>query len=150
MHRIKLLDATFDPWQLLSETEQQWIAEGKLDSNAMGATATFVGRMRDFNEGATVSAMQLEHYPGMTEKQLLELAQSHTTNHAIDQLLIAHRIGVIKPSEAIVLVAVWSAHRKAAFDASRAIMEALKHTAPFWKKEVTPDGTRWVDKNTAG
>ena len=150
MHRIKLLDATFDPWQLLSETEQQWVAEGKLDSNAMGATATFVGRMRDFNEGATVNAMQLEHYSGMTEKQLLELAQSHTTNHDIDQLLIAHRIGVIKPSEAIVLVAVWSAHRKAAFDASRAIMEALKHTAPFWKKEVTPDGTRWVDKNTAG
>lgn len=149
MHRIKLLSEAFDPWLLLSEAEQQWIAEGKLNRNATGATASFVGRMRDFNEGDAITAMQLDHYPGMTEKQLVSVADNSVQNHDIDQVFIAHRVGIIKPGEAIVLIAVWSAHRKAAFDTSREIMEILKHTAPFWKKEVTLDGARWVNTNTA-
>jgi molybdopterin synthase catalytic subunit len=94
--------------------------------------------------------MTLEHYPGMTEKELERIiGEAHERWQLLDELVI-HRVGELLPNEPIVLVAVWSAHRKDAFEACRHIMEALKSRAPFWKKERLDQGVRWVDKNTDG
>ena len=142
MH-IEIRKTRFNPWTELNHFENK-------DNHQIGACASFVGTMRDFNEGSTVSEMTLEYYPGMTEKQLEHIVQTHSTKYHLDDSLIIHRVGKIQPGEAIVLVATWSAHRKQAFDACRSIMEELKHNAPFWKKEITRDGVRWVEKNTAG
>ena len=95
-------------------------------------------------------AMQLEHYPGMTEKQLEEIVgEVHKTHEILDGLLL-HRIGNVRPGEDIVLIAIWATHRKDAFAACREIMEALKSKAPFWKKETLAKGDRWVENNTPG
>ena len=109
--------------------------EAGITGGSFGATASFVGTMRDFNEGDTVCGMHLEHYPGMTEKQLQEVIDDAKAQWDIIDALIVHRVGDIKPGEPIVLTAVWSAHRAAAFDACRFLMEALKSRATFWKKE---------------
>jgi molybdopterin synthase catalytic subunit len=107
--------------------------------------------MRDFNEGDDVTGMFLEHYPGMTQRQLTELTQQAMVKWSLDAALVVHRVGELTPAEPIVLVAVWSAHRAAAFAACREIMETLKHAAPFWKRETLADGSvRWVEKNTQG
>ena len=107
--------------------------------------------MRDFNEGDTVRDMYLEHYPGMTERHLEDLAAATLQQWSLDDVLIVHRVGHITPAQPIVLVAVWSAHRAAAFEACRQLMETLKHSAPFWKRETLVDGAvRWVDNNTPG
>jgi len=114
-----------------------------------GATAVFVGTMRDLNEGDDVEEMTLEHYPGMTERILTEIVDQAIVEHGLDDARVVHRIGSIQPSESIVLVAVWSGHRKAAFDACRQIMEFLKSKAPFWKREqLDAEKHRWVAKNT--
>lgn len=119
------------------------------DRTDYGATATFVGTMRDFNDGDTVSSMTLEHYPAMTQKQLEDSITSCFSDWKLHNVLIIHRVGKIQPSEPIVLVAVWSAHRAEAFDACRQLMEELKHKAPFWKNETLTTGdNRWVEKNT--
>ncbi|MEO8754243.1 MAG: molybdopterin synthase catalytic subunit MoaE [Casimicrobiaceae bacterium] len=111
----------------------------------VGAVASFIGTVRDVNDAATVAAMTLEHYPGMTEKALADIvADAHTRFDIVDALVI-HRVGELRPADQIVLVAVTSAHRGDAFDACRFIMDYLKTSAPFWKKEVTSEGTRWVD-----
>ncbi|MGH8550964.1 MAG: molybdenum cofactor biosynthesis protein MoaE [Methylococcales bacterium] len=115
-----------------------------------GATACFVGTMRDLNEGDRVSKMTLEHYPGMTERHLENIVSVATERCPVMDVLLIHRVGELLPDDPIVVVAVWSAHRGAAFDACRMIMEELKSTAPFWKKETLESGTRWVEKNTAG
>ena len=115
-----------------------------------GATASFTGTMRDFNENKTVTSMTLEHYPGMTEKHLHEIAESACGKWNLIDTLIIHRVGRIEIGDPIVLVATWSAHRKEAFEACRAMMEDLKSRAPFWKQEETEQGKRWVDKNTPG
>jgi molybdopterin synthase catalytic subunit len=115
-----------------------------------GATANFVGTMRDFNEDKKVTYMTLEHYPGMTEKHLDTIAKEATEKWKLLDVLILHRIGKIKIAEDIVLVATWSAHRKEAFESCRVIMEQLKSGAPFWKKEETSSGAKWVEKNTSG
>ncbi len=115
-----------------------------------GATASFVGTMRDFNEDKSVTSMTLEHYPGMTEKHLQTIAEEAMEKWQLLDVLILHRIGKIKTSEDIVLVATWSAHRKDAFESCRSIMEQLKSGAPFWKKEETTSGEKWVEKNTPG
>ncbi|MGD9601503.1 MAG: molybdenum cofactor biosynthesis protein MoaE [Gammaproteobacteria bacterium] len=117
---------------------------------AVGATATFVGTMRDFNEGDTVRAMTLEHYPGMTERHLEDICADARRRWTLLETLVVHRIGDILPGDPIVLVAVWSAHRAEAFEACRFIMEDLKSRAPFWKKETLAGGTRWVSGNTPG
>ena len=110
-----------------------------------------MGTMRDFNEGDDVQTMTLQHYPGMTEKQLEAIIHQAKKDFGIDEALIIHRVGKILPADTIVITAVWSAHRKAAFDANRFLMEELKHNAPFWKKETLKDGSeRWVEKNTPG
>ena len=115
-----------------------------------GATLSFVGTMRDFNEGEAVRAMTLDHYPGMTEKHLREISDEARRRWDLVDILIVHRVGDIRPNEPIVLVAVWSAHRAAAFEAGRYLIEELKARAPFWKKEQLAEGTRWVERNTPG
>ena len=111
----------------------------------VGAVVTFLGPVRDMNEGSAVQEMTLEHYPGMTEKALQEIIDQAKARWDIYQALIIHRVGPMRPEEQIVLVAVTSAHRGEAFTACEFIMDYLKTVAPFWKKEDTPKGGRWVD-----
>ena len=144
---VTLSSTPFDPWQVLQnyQTTQSELA-GKY-----GATSVFVGSMRDFNKGDTVKSMYLEHYPGMTEKQLQQIIQQANEQWTLLDSLVMHRTGLVNPEETLVLVAVWAAHRGDAFDASRFIMENLKSAAPFWKKEILTDGqARWVENNTDG
>lgn len=143
---VEICESAFDPWQLTQAHQSKHLTDGQY-----GATASFVGTMRDFNEGDDVRAMTLEHYPGMTESQLEQIiADAHRQWPLLDTLIV-HRVGEIKPAEPIVLVVCWSAHRAAAFDACRYLMEALKSRAPFWKKETLADQShRWVEKNTDG
>ena len=115
-----------------------------------GATTIFIGTMRDFNEGDSVQSMTLEHYPGMTEKHLHEIAERAKSKWDIIDICVAHRVGEIVPGEAIVCVAVWSVHRREAYEANRMIMEDLKSNAPFWKKEQLENKTRWVERNSKG
>ena len=119
-------------------------------SGRCGAAAIFVGTMRDFNEGENVQGMFLEHYPGMTETQLQQICESAAERWTLLDTLVLHRVGEISVGDAIVLVCVRAAHRGDAFDACRAIMEELKHHAPFWKKETLVATERWVEKNTSG
>ena len=111
----------------------------------IGAIATFVGTVRDVNDDASVSSMVLEHYPGMTERALEAIVDDAKSRWAILDARVVHRIGPLAPTDAIVLVAVASAHRQDAFAACQFIMDYLKTRAPFWKKERTPAGERWVD-----
>ena len=115
----------------------------------IGAIASFVGVVRDLNEGADVAEMTLEHYPGMTEKALEKMIAEASARWDIYDALVVHRVGTLKPSDQIVLVVVASAHRGEAFQACEFLMDYLKTRAPFWKKEKTPDGVRWVDARTA-
>ncbi|MBU3582714.1 molybdopterin synthase catalytic subunit MoaE [Polynucleobacter sp. 15G-AUS-farblos] len=111
----------------------------------VGAVVTFLGTVRDMNDGSAVKEMTLEHYPGMTEKALQEIIDQAKARWDIYQTLVIHRVGPMQPEEQIVLVAVTSAHRGEAFAACEFIMDYLKTAAPFWKKEDTPEGGRWVD-----
>ena len=111
----------------------------------VGAVVTFLGTVRDLNDGSQVKEMTLEHYPGMTEKALEEIVAQAKLRWDIYQALVIHRVGPLLPEDQIVLVAVTSAHRGEAFAACEFIMDYLKTAAPFWKKEETPDGGRWVD-----
>ena len=111
----------------------------------VGAVASFIGTVRDVNDAAAVSTMTLEHYPGMTEKALEAIVAEARVRFDILDALVVHRVGTLQPTDQIVLVAVTSAHRGDAFDACRFVMDYLKTRAPFWKKEVTADGARWVD-----
>jgi molybdopterin synthase catalytic subunit len=116
------------------------------DRTDIGATATFVGYVRDNNLDDDVAGMQLEHYPGMTEQSLQQIADEAAKRWGILDTTIIHRIGELIPSDQIVLVAVASAHRGEAFAACKFIMDYLKTDAPFWKKELLKDGsTRWVE-----
>ena len=120
-------------------------------SGAVGATASFVGTMRNHNEGDAVARMTLEHYPAMTQRELDKIIDDAMSRWPLIDALIVHRVGDILPGEPIVLTAVVSAHRAAAFDACRFLMEALKSEATFWKKETLADQSeRWVEKNTPG
>ncbi len=111
----------------------------------IGALVSFVGLVRDINEGESVSAMTLEHYAGMTEKALAEIAQQAQQRWPLQGITIIHRVGELLPSEQIVLVITASRHRHAAFESADFLMDFLKSKAPFWKKENTADGARWVD-----
>ncbi|MCG8378870.1 MAG: molybdenum cofactor biosynthesis protein MoaE [Proteobacteria bacterium] len=142
---VEIRKEPFNGWQ-----ELQSYQEGLEITGQYGATASFVGTMRDFNEDKKVTHMTLEHYPGMTEKHLNAIAKEATETWNLLDVLILHRIGRINISDDIVLVATWSAHRKEAFESCRRIMEELKSTAPFWKKEDTQSGAQWVEKNTSG
>lgn len=121
------------------------IARLRLARPDTGAVVTFVGQVRDLNEGSRVSAMTLEHYPGMTEKALEAIVAEAKTRWDIFDALVIHRVGNLYPRDQIVLVAVTGAHRGEAFSACDFIMDYLKTEAPFWKKELTEEGERWVD-----
>ncbi|HEY3300157.1 MAG TPA: molybdopterin synthase catalytic subunit MoaE [Methylophilaceae bacterium] len=111
----------------------------------IGAVVSFIGQVRDINDGSSVSAMHLEHYSGMTEKSLEAITQQAKLRWDIVEVLVIHRVGDLNPSDQIVMVAVSSAHRKEAFMACEFVMDYLKTEAPFWKKEQTTAGARWVD-----
>ena len=125
------------------------VARLRASTPQVGAVVTFVGTVRDINDGATVSQMELEHYPGMTEKALEGIVLQTRSRWQLIDALVVHRVGPLQPMDQIVLVAVTSAHRGEAFAACEFIMDYLKMQAPFWKKEQTPDGARWVDARSA-
>ncbi|MCE1182890.1 MAG: molybdopterin synthase catalytic subunit MoaE [Rhodocyclales bacterium] len=121
------------------------LAALRAGDSRIGALASFLGLVRDMNDGSQVSEMTLEHYPGMTEKALEEIVVEAKGRWDIYDALVIHRVGPLKPCDQIVLVAVTSAHRGEAFAACEFIMDYLKTRAPFWKREATPQGARWVD-----
>lgn len=119
----------------------QWVSASK----HIGASVIFVGKVRDMNLGDSVSGLYLEHYPAMTEKALQHIAQQAQNRWALDRICIIHRVGQLAIGDEIVLVATSSAHRAAAYQANEFIMDYLKTQAPFWKKEQTEKGARWVE-----
>jgi molybdopterin synthase catalytic subunit len=121
------------------------IAALRAGKPGVGAVASFIGCVRDMNDGDSVGLMYLEHYPGMTEKALEKIASQARSRWDIFDTLIIHRVGELKPLDQIVFVAVTSAHRGGAFAACEFIMDYLKTEAPFWKREATPQGPRWLD-----
>jgi len=121
------------------------IAALRAQDARVGAVVSFVGTVRDMNDGARVAEMELEHYPGMTEQALAQIVDQARARWPLYGALVVHRVGPLQPMEQIVLVACSSAHRGEAFAACEFIIDYLKTDAPFWKKEQTPDGARWVD-----
>ena len=115
----------------------------------VGAVCSFVGTVRDRNDGASVATLELEHYPGMTEKAIEAMMDAAHSRFDIFSARVIHRVGVLQPLDQIVLVAVTSAHRSESFQACEFLMDYLKTKAPFWKKEQTPQGARWVDARIA-
>ncbi len=141
---VQLETKPFDAWSELRDYEAKYLSKAHF-----GACASFTGSMRDFNLGDEVIAMTLDHYPGMTESQLSKIVDEAKNKWSLDDALVIHRVGEIIPGQTIVLTACWSAHRAAAFDACRFLIEELKTRAPFWKKEILRDhSSRWVEKNT--
>jgi len=121
------------------------IAQMRASNPAIGAVVSFLGTVRDLNDGITVCEMELEHYPGMTEKSLAEIVKQARKRWNILDALVVHRVGTLKPLDQIVLVAIGARHRGEAFAACEFIIDYLKTQAPFWKKEQTAEGGRWVD-----
>jgi len=121
------------------------IAALRAQDSAVGAVASFISTVRDRNEGLGVSSMELEHYPGMTEKAIEAMVDDALFRFNIRGVRVIHRVGMLMPQDQIVLVAVTSVHREQAFQACEFLMDYLKTQAPFWKKEHTPEGARWVD-----
>ena len=119
------------------------------DLPGIGGINIFVGTVRDTHQGDEVQSMELEHYPGMTEKALQEIVEQAKKRYYILNFTIIHRVGKLQPTDQIVLVAVASTHRGDAYAACEFMMDYLKTSAPFWKKEHTPDGSRWVDARTS-
>ena len=115
------------------------------DDKRVGAVCTFTGTVRDRNDGASVSSMELEHYPGMTEKAIEAMIDEALARFDIFAARVIHRVGLLLPLDQVVMVAVTSAHRGESFKACEFLMDYLKTQAPFWKKEQTPGGARWVD-----
>jgi molybdopterin synthase catalytic subunit len=138
---IRIQTEDFDPGDEIMQLRRS--------DRRIGAVVSFIGTVRDMNDGSSVSEMLLEHYPGMTEKAIEDIVARAKARWDIFDALIVHRIGILKPSEQIVLVVVTSAHRGEAFAACEFIMDYLKTEAPFWKKELTPQGARWVDARVA-
>jgi molybdopterin synthase catalytic subunit len=122
--------------------ELEALTRGRVD---VGALASFMGLVRDANDGRPIAGMTLEHYPGMTEKALEEICREAQSRWDLIETLVVHRVGPLVPGERIVLVGVSSAHRGDAFAACEFIMDYLKTRAPFWKREETPEGPRWVE-----
>ncbi len=129
------------PFDAAEEIRQMITAD-----QAMGAVVNFIGMMRNFNEGDTVTEMMLEHYPGMTEKALEKIVSGARERWSLGQVTVIHRVGKLLPSDEIVLVAVTAEHRGEAFDACEYIIDFLKTEAPFWKKEKTAKSERWIDE----
>jgi molybdopterin synthase catalytic subunit len=137
MTRVRVQEADFD---ISAE-----VAALRADNPKVGAVACFIGTVRDLNEGRAVETMELEHYPGMTEKSLQKIADDARERWPGSDVLIVHRVGKLLPLDQIVLVATTAAHRGEAFESCAFVMDYLKTQAPFWKKEKTGDGEKWVD-----
>ena len=135
---IRVQTADFDPGLELEQLRMEHPAQA-------GAMVSFTGLVRDLNAGEQVEQMTLEHYPGMTEKELTAIEQEAQARWALTGSIIIHRVGPLQPNDRIVFVAAASAHRKEAFRACEFMIDALKTRAPFWKKETTPAGNRWVE-----
>jgi molybdopterin synthase catalytic subunit len=121
------------------------VAALRAGDSAVGAVVAFVGCVRDRNDGSEVIAMELEHYPGMTEKSLMNIVQQAESRWSLQAARVVHRVGKMYPGDQIVLVLTASAHRGDAYEANSFIMDYLKTEAPFWKKEWTPEGPRWIE-----
>ena len=125
------------------------VATLRASDSAVGAVASFIGTVRDRNDGQGVSAMELEHYPGMTERAIEAMIDDAMRRFDIRGARVIHRVGLLQPLDQIMMVAVASAHRGQAFLACEFLMDYLKTQAPFWKKEQTPEGARWVDARSS-
>ena len=141
MARVRIQTGDFD---LSAEA-----AALRADDPGVGAVAAFVGTVRDRNDGSGVSRMELEHYPGMTEQSIEAMIDEALRRFRIRAARVVHRVGMLEPTDQIVLVVVTSAHRGEAFQACEFLMDYLKTQAPFWKKEHTTEGARWVDARSA-
>ena len=137
MRRVSIQSADFDL--------TQEIAALRAADLGVGAVASFIGTMRNHNDGSPVSAMELEHYPGMTERAIEAMIDEAVKRFALHAVRVVHRVGSLQPGDQIVLVAVSATHRGQAFQGCEFLMDYLKTQAPFWKKEATPEGARWVD-----
>ena len=137
MNRVCIQTHDFDVSQELAALRAQ--------DKRVGAVCTFVGTVRDRNDGLSVSTLELEHYPGMTESSIEAMIDEAFKRFDIYAARVIHRVGPLQPLDQIVLVAVTSAHRGESFQACEFLMDYLKTQAPFWKKEQTPEGARWVD-----
>ena len=135
--RVSIQTADFD---LSAE-----VAALRAGDRRVGAVCSFVGTVRDRNEGSEVRTLELEHYPGMTEKSIEGMTDEAFRRFDVYAARVVHRVGLMQPLDQIVLVAVTSAHRGQSFQACEFLMDYLKTQAPFWKKEQTPEGARWVD-----
>lgn len=134
---VRILQQAFDP-----QAEIAAFTAGRDDA---GALVSFVGTCRSANAGAAVDELRIDHYPGFSEKEITRLAEETSRRFNCPDLLVVHRVGAIRPGEAIVLVAALSTHRSDAFEVVRILMDYLKTDAPLWKKESGPDGARWVE-----
>lgn len=134
--RIAVQEQPFD-----QNAEYRWLSE----THSVGATTIFVGKVREMNLGDKVSNLYLEHYPAMTEKALREIVEEAKQRWAIQRVSVIHRVGLLQTGDEIVLVGVSSAHRGEAYAANEFIMDYLKTRAPFWKKEQTTQGERWIE-----
>lgn len=134
--RIAVQEQPFDQNEVY-----RWLSE----QNSVGATVVFVGKVRDLNLGDNVSSLCLEHYPAMTEKVLREIVEQAKIRWDIQRVCVIHRVGLLETGSEIVLVGVSSTHRNAAYQANEFIMDFLKSKAPFWKKEKTDKGERWIE-----
>jgi len=139
--RVEVREGDFD---LAAE-----VAALREGDGGVGAVVAFVGTVRDRNDGAAVASLELEHYPGMTEAAIEAMVDEAARRFEIRAVRVVHRVGVLAPLAQIVLVAVTAAHRGQAFQACEFLMDYLKTQAPFWKKESTPEGERWVDARVA-
>lgn len=137
MSRVSIQTEDFDLSAEISDLRQ--------GDQRVGAVCSFVGTVRDRNDGDQVASLELEHYPGMTEKAIEAMIDAAMSRFDICGARVIHRVGLLKPLDQIVLVAVTSAHRGESFQACEFLMDYLKTQAPFWKKEQTPGGARWVD-----
>src|SRR5882724_596304 len=135
--QIKVTPGPFDP-----QAEIAAFTAGRDDA---GALVSFVGYCRAANDGVAVQELRIDHYPGFTEREISRLAEEVSRRFECPDLLVVHRVGTIRPGEAIVLVAALSTHRANAFDAVRVLMDYLKTDAPLWKKETGPQGARWIE-----
>ena len=139
--RVSIQTDDFDAGQVMSLL--------RADDKRIGAMCTFTGTVRDRNDGQTVSSMELEHYPGMTESAIEAMIDDAVARFGVYGVRVIHRVGLLQPLDQVVMVAVTSAHRGTSFQACEFLMDYLKTQAPFWKKEQTPEGARWVDARTA-
>jgi molybdopterin synthase catalytic subunit len=139
--RVRVQEADFDVGHELDS-----LTAGRRD---VGAVASFVGLVRDANDGSDVRGMTLEHYPGMTEQALADICAEAQSRWKLQDLVVIHRVGALRPGDRIVMVGVASPHRGDAFAACEFVMDYLKTRAPFWKREDTPEGARWVEARSS-